>query len=78
MKVTIYTCDENNCNNKKNEKPVDWLMIGSSGNDIQIENNLTDARFKNHGNYRDLHFCSKKCFVDYFISPLTEPPQTKN
>lgn len=63
-----YKCDGSYCNESRNDKPDDWLMIGSSnGRSLEIVNNIPGKNLIVLSKHGDLHFCSKGCFSRYFF-----------
>ena len=68
MKKVIYTCDNDECKKQTNDIKLEgWLEIGSNNGSLFVENNCIDKRLITLGNHTDIHFCSKKCFTDYFF-----------
>ena len=68
MKKTIIICDE--CSEELSKA---YIELGSdSGNGLCYKNTLRVKKCKEGvkhalGNYHDLHFCSEKCFIDFFF-----------
>jgi hypothetical protein len=74
MKSVEYKCDscgivtikEVKCSNKKNDVPENWITM-----DLNFYNNNqpseTTIRVVTIASSKTRHFCSKKCFVDYFF-----------
>lgn len=64
--MKIYQCDGANCPNVNNDpKATGWLTVGSTnGQSLSIINELPTCLETKFFNYDDMHFCSKKCFLD--------------
>jgi len=73
--MLIYKCDGVNCKSESDNINT-WLTIGSSDSSLRANNGLANQRLVNMNNHRDIHFCSKKCFVGYFFLASPEPIST--
>lgn len=68
MRKLTYECDGKECNSITTNPENEWLEIKSeSDNELTIVNGLPDKRLISLSRYTALHFCSSKCFIDYFI-----------
>lgn len=69
--MRVYKCDNDRCN-KETESLSELMSIGTSDetNNLYIINNIRGHRMKNMGKHRDIHFCSKECFIDLFWGKL--------
>lgn len=69
--MKIYKCDNNRCNNET-ESLSQWMSIGTSDgtNNLYIKNYIPGHRMQEMGKHRDIHFCSKECFIDLFWGKL--------
>ena len=68
MKTTTYVCDNITCDNEtENLKHFDWIEIGSENNTLYVNNNLEDRQINFMSNHNDIHFCSSKCFTEFFV-----------
>ena len=66
MKKTITTCDH--CSK---EIVGDVITLGSENhNELFFENKTKDATVETLERYRDLHFCCKDHFINYFFEPI--------
>lgn len=68
MLTVEYKCD--NCQKKLNYSEV--LEIKSENKTLYVKNNLEDKKLISLQNFDSIHFCSKRCFVNYFFE---ENPQ---
>ncbi len=66
-RITCDTC-------KKHLEEGECIELGTEdGKTLKYENRLPDSKKVGEtisiSRYRDLHFCSKQHFIDYFFSP---------
>lgn len=72
MKITTYKCDNDECGNETNNIKIDgWLEIGSEDNTLFINNHLKNKKLISLARYKGIHFCSSKCFINFFIDTTT-------
>ena len=65
MKIITITCDH--CDKKLGEN---HKMLGSeNGKHLEFRNKTKDSTVQTLSRYRDLHFCSKEHFINYFFEP---------
>lgn len=67
--MKIYRCDGKECS-LESETVDHWLSLGSKNNSLFFENGKRDAfdgGLISLGGHRDIHFCSKRCFISYFF-----------
>ena len=64
-KAMIHTC--NNCK-KKTEYLDGWLAIEAIGDRLAVENNLPGHKIIKMGDHESMHFCSRLCFVSFFVN----------
>lgn len=71
MKILEFKCDT--CERSfPNEDRL--LRIGSEdGDGLLVNNNLPDHAIISMNRYKDIHFCSKECFVSYFFNSECKP-----
>jgi len=72
MSVEIkYICDH--CDRKSFVKD-NWMEIKAVGNDasLSIENNIHGRSLISSSMYKQMHFCSRECFIDHFFKPIEE------
>ena len=68
MRKITYECDEKECSNTTTDPENGWLEIKSeTENQLTVVNHLPDRKVISLTRYSALHFCSSKCFTDYFI-----------
>ena len=65
--MVTYTCDK--CKEEIIEE-INVITIGSDKGDLHFRNNQPKSTTKLNRltNMHDLHFCEKKCFVNYFFN----------
>jgi hypothetical protein len=52
--------------------PVNWITLSK----VTIHNEVVYNKAISYGGNLDIHFCSKKCFQNYFFNPETATART--
>lgn len=70
MKLVTFTCDGPECQQTISEHGIrHWLSIFTKSEEpsLEVRNGVEDHRLETLRRYRDIHFCSRKCFINYFF-----------
>jgi hypothetical protein len=68
MKTITYICDNSQCGTETNNiEKSKWIEIGSENNTLFVNNYLKDRKLIQLQKYDQIHFCSSKCLIEYFV-----------
>lgn len=74
MRKVIYSCEKEDCKRQTSEHGIEnWLSIFTTDNEnsLGVRNGLENHRLETLSRYDSIHFCSRKCFINYFFKEET-------